>query len=96
MTMTPATHAISVDPTTGETLAMMPWASADDIENALTLAARGFEEWKRTTVAYRAQKLRDIGQALRNHTDEMAHSISRDGKTDPAGARRGGEICGAL
>ena len=78
MTMTPATHAISVDPTTGETLAMMPWASADDIENALTLAARGFEEWKRTTVAFRAQKLRDIGQALRNRTDEMAHSISRE------------------
>lgn len=78
MTMTPATHAISVDPTTGETLAMMPWASADDIENALTLAARGLEEWKRTTVAFRAQKLRDIGQALRNRTEEMAHSISRE------------------
>ena len=39
MTITPATHAISINPATGEQLSVLPWAGADDIENALQLAA---------------------------------------------------------
>lgn len=42
MTITPATHAISINPATGEQLSVLPWAGADDIENALQLAAAGF------------------------------------------------------
>lgn len=37
MTITPATHAISINPATGEQLSVLPWAGADDIENALQL-----------------------------------------------------------
>ncbi|MCQ7060509.1 succinate-semialdehyde dehydrogenase [Escherichia coli] len=78
MTITAATHAISVDPSNGEILTAMPWASADEIADALDLAARGFNEWKLTTVAYRAQMLRNVGQALRLRAEEMAQCISRE------------------
>ena len=78
MTITAATHAISVDPTSGEMLTAMPWASADDITHALNLAATGFHAWKHTTVAHRAQMLRRVGQALRERAEEMAQCISRE------------------
>ena len=62
MTITPATHAISINPATGEQLSVLPWAGADDIENALQLAAAGFRDWRETNIDYRAEKLRDIGK----------------------------------
>lgn len=31
MTITPATHAISINPATGEQLSVLPWAGVDDI-----------------------------------------------------------------
>ncbi|NDO82061.1 succinate-semialdehyde dehydrogenase [Citrobacter sp. NCU1] len=78
MNPTPATHAISVNPATGEHLTAMPWSSDREIEQALNLAANAFAAWKRTTVAYRAQKLRNVGQALRLRAEEMAQCISRE------------------
>ncbi|WET38781.1 succinate-semialdehyde dehydrogenase [Citrobacter enshiensis] len=78
MNPTSATHAISVDPATGAHLTAMPWSSDSEIEQALTLAASGFAAWKRTTVAHRAQKLRNVGQALRLRAEEMAQCITRE------------------
>lgn len=78
MTISSATHAISVNPDTGEQLSALPWASQHDIERALSLAEQGFATWKRTSVAFRAQKLRDLGQALRVHGEEMAQCITRE------------------
>lgn len=78
MTMMTATQALSVNPATGQTLAAMPWANAQEIEHALSLAASGFKKWKLTSVAQRAQTLRDIGQALRAHAEEMAQCITRE------------------
>lgn len=78
MTITSATHAISVNPVNGERLTAMPWASRDEIAHALDLAASGFNEWKHTTVAHRAQMLRKVGHALRQRAEEMAQCISRE------------------
>ncbi|PZT60823.1 succinate-semialdehyde dehydrogenase [Escherichia coli] len=78
MTITPATHAISINPATGEQLSVLPWAGADDIENALQLAAAGFRDWRETNIDYRAEKLRDIGKALRVRSEEMAQMITRE------------------
>ena len=78
MTITPATHAISINPATGEQLSVLPWAGADDIENALQLAAAGFRDWRETNIDYRAEKLRDIGKALRARSEEMAQMITRE------------------
>ena len=79
MTITPATHAISINPATGEQLSVLPWAGADDIENALQLAAAGFRDWRETNIDYRAEKLRDIGKALRARSERWRTSKARDG-----------------
>lgn len=78
MTITPETHAISINPATGEQLSVLPWAGADDIENALQLAAAGFRDWRETNIDHRAEKLRDIGKALRARSEEMAQMITRE------------------
>lgn len=76
MTPTSATHARSVNPANGETLGTYPWATADDVERAIAQADAGFRLWRRESISHRAQKLRDLGAALRNRGEEMARSIS--------------------
>ncbi|MDR9890388.1 succinate-semialdehyde dehydrogenase [Pseudenterobacter timonensis] len=78
MTYSPATHALSVDPATGETLAAYPWATPQEVERAIAQADIGFRQWRCESVAHRAQKLRDLGAALRNRAEEMAQTISRE------------------
>ena len=78
MTYSSATHAHSVNPATGETLAAYPWATSLDVERAIAQSDTGFRQWRRESVAYRAQKLRDLGAALRSRAEEMAQTISRE------------------
>ncbi|EMN5544312.1 succinate-semialdehyde dehydrogenase [Enterobacter cloacae] len=78
MTYSSATHAISVNPATGETLAAYPWATSEEVEQAITLADAGFRQWRGESVSHRAQKLRDLGAALRQRGEEMAQMISRE------------------
>ncbi|MCW8150820.1 succinate-semialdehyde dehydrogenase [Enterobacter hormaechei] len=78
MTYSSATHAHSVNPATGETLAAYPWATSGDVERAIAQADTGFRQWRRESVAHRAQKLRDLGTALRSRAEEMAQTISRE------------------
>lgn len=78
MTHSPATHALSVNPANGETLAAYPWATTEDVERAISLADAGFRQWRKESVAHRAQKLRDLGAALRNRAEEMAQIMSRE------------------
>ena len=78
MTYSSATHALSVNPATGETLAAYPWATSEQVEQAITLADAGFRQWRGESVSHRAQKLRDLGAALRQRGEEMAQMISRE------------------
>ncbi|MEX1841293.1 succinate-semialdehyde dehydrogenase [Enterobacter cloacae] len=78
MTYSSATHALSVNPATGETLAAYPWATSEEVEQAITLADAGFRQWRGESISYRAQKLRDLGAALRQRGEEMARMISRE------------------
>ncbi len=74
----PATHAISLNPATGETLSTLAWATADDVNQAVALADAGYRQWKKTAVAERADALRKVGNVLRQHAEEMAQMISRE------------------
>lgn len=74
----PATHAISVNPATGETLSTLPWATAEDVDRAIAQADSGYRRWKTATVAQRADALRQLGRTLRHRADEMALTISRE------------------
>jgi len=73
-----ATHALSVHPATGETLASYPWATQEEVERAIALADAGFRHWRCESVAHRAHKLRDLGTALRGRAEEMARMMSRE------------------
>jgi len=78
MTYSSATHALSVNPATGETLAACPWATTDEVERVIALADAGYRQWRGESVSHRAQKLRDLGAALRNRAEEMAQMMSRE------------------
>lgn len=78
MTISSATHALSINPANGETLAYWPWASASDVEQVLAKTTMGFRQWRTVPVGDRAQKLRDLGAALRNRGEEMAQMITRE------------------
>ncbi|SAD66556.1 aldehyde dehydrogenase-like protein YneI [Enterobacter cloacae] len=78
MTYSSATHALSVNPATGETLAAYPWATPEEVERAISQADAGYRQWRRESISHRAQKLRDLGAALRNRAEEMAQTISRE------------------
>ncbi|MFK3711440.1 succinate-semialdehyde dehydrogenase [Leclercia adecarboxylata] len=88
MTTPSATHALSINPANGETLAVWPWATDTEVEHALAQTDAAFRQWRSVPVAARAQKLRDLGAALRNRGEEMAQMIAREmGK--PIGQARG-------
>jgi len=78
MTHSPETHALSVNPATGAVLAAYPWATAEEVDRAIALADAGFRQWRSESVPHRAQKLRDLGAALRNRAEEMAQMMSRE------------------
>ena len=78
MTHSPATHALSINPANGETLAAYPWATAAEVEQAIARADRGFRQWRNESVTHRAQKLRDLATALRAGAEEMAQMMSRE------------------
>ncbi|WP_054180133.1 succinate-semialdehyde dehydrogenase [Trabulsiella odontotermitis] len=74
----PATHAISVNPATGDVLSSLPWATADQVDSAIAHADSGYRQWRQKTVAERADALRAVGKTLREHADEMALLITRE------------------
>ena len=78
MTTPSATPALSINPANGETLAVWPWATDSEIELALAQTDAAFRQWRNVPVAARAQKLRDLGAALRNRGEEMAQMIARE------------------
>ena len=73
-----ATHALSVNPATGETLGAFAWATSEEVERAIYQSDAGYRQWRRESVSHRAQKLRDLGAALRKRAEEMAQTISRE------------------
>lgn len=78
MSISPSTHAMSINPATGETLSATAWATPAQVDAALELAEQGYRQWRQFSVAQRAQKLRDVGAALRARGEEMAQMICQE------------------
>lgn len=74
----PATHALSINPANGETLSALPWATSAEVDVAISLADSAFRQWRKTSVAERADVLRAVGRALRERAEEMAQCITRE------------------
>ena len=70
-----ATHAVSVNPATGERVSSLPWASEQEVDSAIALAEQGYRQWRTVSLAQRADALRNIGNALRARGEEMAQMI---------------------
>lgn len=71
-----ATQAVSVNPTTGETLSSLPWASEQQVDSAIALAERGYRQWRNVSVAARAAVLRKVGSVMRDRGEALAQMIS--------------------
>ena len=71
-----------VNPATGELLASVPLAAADDVNKAVEAAAAAFPEWRRTPPEDRIQPLFRLKMLLEEHMDDIARIITMEnGKT---------------
>ncbi|ATF92540.1 succinate-semialdehyde dehydrogenase [Cedecea neteri] len=76
--VTGQTHAISRNPATGERIAVYPFENAAQIDAALARNQQAFNAWRATPLSDRAQKLRDLGTAVRKHGEAMAQMITAE------------------
>src|SRR3981189_1953218 len=60
------------NPATGEVYAQAPMSGTEDVDEAMTAAARAFETWRDTTPAERQLMLLRIADALERRADEFA------------------------
>ena len=72
------------DPATGETIALLPHSSSEEIDRAIRAAREAFPAWANTPVPDRAQVMFRFKQSLEDHFDELALLVTREnGKTLP-------------
>ncbi|MCT4703822.1 succinate-semialdehyde dehydrogenase [Enterobacteriaceae bacterium H20N1] len=76
--VTAQTHAISLNPATGQRLAAYPYESDAQLDVALARNHDAFLSWRQTPVTHRAKKLRDLAAALRDNAEAMAQLITAE------------------
>ena len=76
-----------VNPATGETIAQVPQASAEDVDRAVRAAHTAFQTWRRTTPRDRAKVLFQAARLIREHADELGLLESRNTGKPLAGAK---------
>ena len=72
------THAISINPTTGEQIGHYAFESDEALDAALTRAASGFNTWKRKSLQERSAAMVALAKALRDNADAMATMITEE------------------
>jgi succinate-semialdehyde dehydrogenase len=90
------THAISMNPATGEQIGQYPFESDAALQATLTRATSGFRGWRSKPVEQRAQLLINLAQALRNSAGAMANMITLEMGKPIAQARGEVEKCAQL
>ena len=61
-----------LNPATGEEIAQAPLSGAADVDAAVSVARRAFEQWSQTTPATRAGALLALAAAIEDHGEEIA------------------------
>ncbi|WP_099156915.1 CoA-acylating methylmalonate-semialdehyde dehydrogenase [Virgibacillus ndiopensis] len=64
------------NPATGEVIAHVPISSADDVDNAVEVAAEAFQAWKEVPVPKRTRILFKYQQLLVDNSDELAEIVT--------------------
>jgi acyl-CoA reductase-like NAD-dependent aldehyde dehydrogenase len=68
----------TVDPATGEVLATLPIAQADEVDAAVAAARRAQRDWAKVDPTQRTRLLVALAQAIEANADELAELESRD------------------
>src|SRR5213075_1301708 len=66
------------NPATGEVIAEVPSANAEDVDRAVQAAKKALVEWRETTPGERAEALLKLAAASDEHADELAELESRN------------------
>jgi aldehyde dehydrogenase (NAD+) len=66
----------SINPATGEVLGRVPVATADDYETAVAAAVETAGRWRLLPAPQRGLIIRDIGEELRRHKDELGKLVT--------------------
>ena len=67
-----------LNPATGDAIAEVPNAAAEDVDRAVQAAKKALVEWRETTPGERAEMLLKLADAIEEHTDELAELESRN------------------
>ncbi|NWB99639.1 aldehyde dehydrogenase family protein [Pseudomonas gingeri] len=90
------THAISINPATGEQIGHYPFESESELEAALSRASAGFSLWRSKPAEERSQSLVALAKALRGNAETMANMITREMGKPTTQARGEIEKCAQL
>ncbi|MCS6774204.1 MAG: CoA-acylating methylmalonate-semialdehyde dehydrogenase [Thermoflexales bacterium] len=70
------------NPATAQTLAHVPLSTAAEVDRAVQVAQRAFQDWRRVPVVERVQPLYRLKRLLEEHRDELSRIITNEcGKT---------------
>ena len=67
-----------LNPATGDVIAEVPRAGAEDVDRAVQAAKKALPEWLETTPGERAEALLKLAAAIDEHADELAELESRN------------------
>jgi 1-pyrroline dehydrogenase len=67
-----------LNPATGDVIAEVPNATAEDVDRAVQAAKKAFVEWRETTPAERAEALLKVADLIDEHAEELAEIESRN------------------
>ncbi len=66
------------DPGTDEAVGWVPWGGADQARAAVDAASAAFGPWRAATPDFRANLLRRLALAMHEHTETLAHTLTRE------------------
>ena len=67
-----------IEPATGETLAAIPQATAEDVDRAVRAASKAFETWRTTSPRERGHILLRLAAKIRENAEELATAEARN------------------
>lgn len=67
-----------IDPATEEPIASVPFASASQVDEAITAAGEAFPEWRSRSQDERSARLRSVAAGIRHRTKELANALTRE------------------
>jgi succinate-semialdehyde dehydrogenase len=95
-TVSSQTHALSINPATGEQIAHYRYESAVQLDSALARAAAAAAQWRRSSLDQRSALLLALAKALRDNGETLARSITLEMGKPIAQARGEIEKCAQL